>query len=55
MNPNYLNRSIDVKRERGERRGSIDNKSSRGVYHQLDTRYEYSRDVGLTLDVLYDR
>jgi len=29
MNPNYLNHSIDVKRERRERRGSIDNKSTR--------------------------
>jgi len=29
MNPNYLNLSNDVKRERRERRASIDNKSSR--------------------------
>jgi len=45
MNPSYLNLSIDVKRERGERRGSIDNKSSRVFITNVDTRYEYSRYV----------
>lgn len=56
INPNYLIFSIDVNREKRERRDLyIDNNDPPGSLSPFDTRYEYSRDAWRALDFLRDQ